>query len=111
MQAWPPLTTWLSAAPDRCQLITATEEMTVKLSRQLKSFGRGAKHDLAQNCEVRTAFCLACNHMAAYLQQAKCVAVAPLLPHLSPNYWYELLVGRQMCFMKDLVHDLTLCPE
>ncbi len=71
VQAWPPLAGWLSAAPYRCHLVEATEQMTDKLARLLNACGQGASKDLAQNNEVRVAFCLACSHQAAFLQQAK----------------------------------------
>ncbi len=71
VQAWPPLAEWLSAAPYRCHLVRATEEMTDKLSRQLNSRGRGASKDVFQSNEVRVAFCLACSHETAFLQKAK----------------------------------------
>ena len=71
VQAWPPLAGWLSAAPNRCHLVKPTDGMTGKLARQLNSCGRGTSEDLTQSNEVRVAFCLACSHEAAFLQQAK----------------------------------------
>lgn len=76
VQAWPPLAAWLSANLSNCLSVKASEEMTEKLARQLNRFGRSVSSDLANDDAVRVGFCLACSNDAAFLQQAKCAAIA-----------------------------------